>query len=195
MLYTPTTIQERTHTHYIYKYKGREAAGVGGHAVQEITARGHPAQTHMRAKKRIMQLMRARLSVLPVVSVVPVMGAETVGTTTTAPSHASRPGSVWWQLMTPTPPTAPGCAWWHLRRTTARTTPDTHPTAPDAHRRHPRAVQSTPLTARLSLMAAQEHGTAPNHLQTAPQKIVSNAHPRVPGGTLSPGEGAPPNPA
>lgn len=64
LLDTPATIQ--AHTHYIYKYKGREAAGVGGHAVQEITARGHPAQTHMRAKKRIMQLMRARLSVLPV---------------------------------------------------------------------------------------------------------------------------------
>ena len=76
MLYTPTTIQERTHTHYIYKYKGREAAGVGGHAVQEITARGHPS-TRRRSKK-IMQHMRFRLSVLPVV---PVMGAETMGTT------------------------------------------------------------------------------------------------------------------
>lgn len=95
LLDTHVTIQERTHTHYIYKYKGREAAGVGGHAVQEITARGHPAQTHMRAKKRIMQLMRARLSVLPVVSVVPVMGAETMGTDKTPRPPPSRPGCLW----------------------------------------------------------------------------------------------------
>lgn len=139
------------HTHYIYKYKGREAAGVGGHAVQEITTRGHAVQTHMRAKKRIMQLMRARLSVLP------VMGAEAMAQIRHPDHSRAAPGGIWWQLMTPTlptshdypraapaasggssgarppppnrtghtptPPSRPGSAWWQLRSTTAPGSP------------------------------------------------------------------------
>ena len=88
LLDTLATIQERTHTHYIYKYKGREAAEVGGHAVQEITTRGHP-EIRRRAK-RIMQHMLFRLSVSPVVPVVPVMGAETMGRKR-RPDHSQPP--------------------------------------------------------------------------------------------------------
>lgn len=52
-----------TRTHIIYRYKGREAVEVGGHAVQEITTR---APDLAGGQKRIMQHMRFLLSVLPV---------------------------------------------------------------------------------------------------------------------------------
>ena len=171
------------HTHYIYKYKRREAAGVGGHAVQEITARGHPAQTHMRAKKRIMQLMRARLSVLPVVC----HGSGGDGTDKTPQAVPAAPavsgGSSGAQTPRP-PPNRTGHTPTARLYLVAAHDPDP-PDRPEPHRAHPRH----PEPSRLSRVAASGAPHAPESPQTTPPKIVSNAHPGVPGDTLSPGEG------
>ena len=103
MLYTLATIQARTHT--IYKYKGREAAGVGGHALQEITTRGHP-RPRRRSKKDY--AAHARPSVCFACRVCHGSGGEghdkTPQAMPAAPTPPDRPGCIWWQLMTPTTP-------------------------------------------------------------------------------------------
>lgn len=122
-----------------------------------------------------MQLMRARLSVLP------VMGAETMGTIKTPQAMPAAPGCAWWQLITPTLPTSHD----YPRAAPAPTggSSGARPPPPEPYRAHPRPPTALPGGSFRNTTAPR---ITPN---TPPKKIVPSAHPRAPGDTLSPGEG------
>ena len=221
LLDTPATIQERTHTHYIYTYKGREAAEVGGHAVQEITARPPELAGGQKGScSTCFSVCLFRLSCLCAYHGSGDDGTEKTpkpcqpprlylmaahypdrsrSRTTTAPepprlclvaahdpdppdrSRCSQETPPNRTGHTPTTPSRPGCAWWQLMTPT-----------PTDHSRPPRTVEETPRPPRAVPAVSDGSSGArppPNHPQITPHKIVTNAYPRVPGDTLSPGEG------
>lgn len=128
-----------TRTHIIYRYKGREAAGVGGHALQGIAARGHPPNSQEVKKGSCSKGVPVCLFCPSCSCACHGSGDDGHGQDT--PTTPSRPGCPWWQLRsttapphrtgyTPILPTAHGGIWWQLMTPTL-------PTAPEPHKTHP----------------------------------------------------------
>lgn len=163
------------HTHYIYKYKRREAAGVGGHAVQEITTRGHPAQTRMRSKKD--HAAHACPSVC-----FACHGSGGDGHDKDTSSHASRPRLCLVAAHNPDPPdlsrlppSRPGSDWWQLRSTT--TAP------PEPYRAHPRPPTALP---GWQLRSTARPRITPNNTPKNRPKCPPRGHPVPRGGHIAP---------